>query len=75
LEGAFGWTLEDALPARGATAWSHVDEVVGMGQHIEVVLNDHQRMALVDEGVERVEQALNVVHVQARGGFIEYEQR
>ena len=39
--------------------------------HVEVVLDDDDRIALVDEAVEHVEQLADVFEVQAGGGLVE----
>jgi hypothetical protein len=51
----------------------HVDDPVCAQQRIRVVLDRQHRMAGSNQLIEDVEQACDVVDVQAGGGFIEYE--
>src|SRR3954468_16837377 len=53
----------------------HVDEAVGGLDDVEVVLDDHDRVALVDEAVQHLEQALDVGEVQAGRRLVEDVQR
>ena len=49
----------------------HVDEVVGHLDDVEVVLDDDDRVALVDELLQHLQEHLYVVEVQPRGGLVE----
>ena len=40
-------------------------------QYVEVVLNDHHGVALLNEFVEDVDEHLNVLEVKAGGGLVE----
>ena len=51
-----------------------IDYVVGRFNHIEVMLDDNQGIAIVDKAVERFKQGVDVVNVQASGGLVENEQ-
>ena len=51
-----------------------VDEPVGRLHEVEVVLDDQQGVACLDQRLERSNQFGNVIEVQARGGLIEEEQ-
>ena len=42
--------------------------------NVQVVFDDHHRMALLQQRVEGLEQFGDVVHVQARGGFVKHKQ-
>ena len=48
--------MEEHLAALSAALWSHVDEVVGGSDDIEVVLDDYYRVALVHKAVQDGEQ-------------------
>ena len=37
-----------------SAAGSHVDEIIGVTDHVEVVLDDHDRCAAVDEPLEHL---------------------
>ena len=53
------------------TLRTEINDVVGRLDHIEVVLDQKDRMTRIDESVQRREQALDVGQVQARGGLVE----
>ena len=54
----------DEVAASVAALWSEVDDVVGALDYVQVVLDDYQRVASLYQGVEGMEQALDVVEVQ-----------
>ena len=64
-------TCAALLAALGA----HVDDPVGGLDDVEVVLDDDDRVALVDEAVQDVEQALDVGEVQAGRRLVEDVER
>ena len=53
---------------------SHLDQPVGASDHIQVVLDDQQRVAAVQQLVEGAHQLRDVLEVQAGGGLIEDQQ-
>ena len=63
--------LGDHRPAAGATLRTHVDHPVRGLDHVEVVLDDDHRVALVDQRSEQQEQLLGVGEVQAGGRLVE----
>ena len=56
-------------------AGAEVDDVVGRLHHLQVVLDDDQRMAHGQQRVEAIEQLHDVRKVQAGGRLVEDEQR
>jgi len=52
-----------------------VDHPVGAFDHVQVMLDDEQRVAGIDEALEHFQQHTNVLEVQAGGGFVEEEER
>ena len=60
-----------AVAAFGA----QVDDPVRRADHVEVVLDDEQRVPRVEQALERAEQLRDVVEVQAGGRLVEQEQR
>ena len=58
-----------------STLGAQINEPVGVADHIEIVLDDDDRVAEVGEPVQDVEQLLDVVEVQAGGRFIEQVER
>ena len=71
LRRAGGDHLAALVPALGA----EVDDPVGALDHVEVVLDDDHRVALVDQPLEHLEQLVDVVEVQAGGGLVEDVER
>ena len=64
----------DDLASAVAAFGPKVDDPVGGGDHVEVVLDDHDRVARRDELPERGEEGRNVVEMQSGRGFVEEEQ-
>ena len=53
---------------------SHINDPVGQLDHIEIVLDDHQRVALLQEPLEHRRQPPNVLEMQSGGWFVEHVQ-
>src|SRR5687767_10313280 len=68
--GAFGNDAATIFAAFG----TEVDDPVGFGDEIEIVLDDDDGMTGVDEALEHLDEALDVAHVEANGGFFEDEE-
>src|SRR5438552_6362320 len=64
---ALGDHLAAGLPALG----TEVDDVVRGLHHVQVVLDDDDGVARIDEAVEHVEQALHVREMEAGRGLVE----
>ena len=60
----------DDLAAAVAAFGAEVDDPVGGFDDFEVVLDDHDRVAGVDQLVQHFQELCHVVEVQAGGGFI-----
>ena len=58
-------------PTAPAALRTQVDHVVGGLDHVQVVLDDDDRVALVDEFVQDVQQLVGVFEVQAGRGLVE----
>src|SRR6185436_12141965 len=59
-----GFARGSCAIAAGFTAFgSEVDDPVGGADHVEVVLDHHQRVSGVDQSPERVEQSRDVVEM------------
>ena len=65
----------DDRAARLAALGPHVDQPVGGLDHVEVVLDHDDRVALVDEPLQHLEQPLDVGEVQARRRLVEDVER
>ena len=63
--------LRDNTPPAVAAFRPHVDHPVGGLHHFEVVLDHHDRIALVDQLVQHLHQLGDVVEMQAGGRLVE----
>ena len=54
-----------------ASLWAKVDHKVGRFDHVEVVLDDHDGMSMVDQPIEANEQPIDVGEVQTGRWLIE----
>ena len=68
-------TGRDDLAATVTRLGAHVDDPVGLGHHVEIVLDHHHGVARVHEAMQHVDEFFHVRHVQADGGFVEHVQR
>ena len=57
-----------------AAAWAKVEDPVCAFQDVEVVLDDHDRVPLLEQRVERLEELGDVVHVQPGCGLVKYKE-
>lgn len=71
LGNLFRRTFRHQLPAAAAAFRAHVDDPVGGFNHVEVVFDDDDGVAVIAQFVQHTEQLLDVVEVQAGGGFVE----
>ena len=62
-------------PPRDARLGAQVDDPVGRLDHVEVVLDDDDRVAEIDQPVQHVEQLADVVEVQAGRRLVEEVER
>jgi ABC-type Mn2+/Zn2+ transport system ATPase subunit len=67
--------LRDHASAAVAAFGAEVDDPVGVAHDVEVVLDHDDRVAGVDESVQHMYELLDVGHVQADGGFVQYAGR
>ena len=61
---------DDGSPALAAL-WAHVDDPVGVGDDVEVVLDDDHGVALVDQSLEHRQQLADVFEMQTGGRLVE----
>ena len=61
----------DDVSAGFPAAWSQIDQPVGGGDHIKLVLDHHDRVSQANQLLEDHEQALDVGEMQARRRFVE----
>ena len=62
-------------PAVHAALGPEVDHPVGLGDHVQVVLDHHHAVAAVDQPVQHADQLLDVGHVQADRRLVEHVER
>ncbi len=75
LRQGLGPALEQDLAALAPTLRAEVNHVVGLLDDVHVVLDDHHRVALVDEPVQDVEEMTHVLEVHAGGRLVENVER
>ena len=66
-----GVAIASTRPPLFAAFGTEIDDPVGDLDHVEVVLDDHQRVAGFEQLAERGEQLGDVVEVQAGGRLVE----
>ena len=71
LGNLLGGSLGDNEPAAGTTFRTHVDYPVGSLHDVEIVFDHDNRVALIDESREHVEQSANVFEVETCRWFVE----
>ena len=53
--------------------WAHVDEMVGAAHGIQIMLDDHDRRPIANQGVEHRLERLSILRVQSDSWFVEHE--
>ena len=71
FRGSNGHDLSSVL----AAARSHVDQIIGVGNHVEIVLNHDYRRPFLHSSVKDHKQGADVQWMQADRRFIEDEDR
>lgn len=71
VEDGGGGALEEEVAAEVAALGADFEEVVGFGDDVEVVLNDDDGVALINEAVEEADEFFAVGEVEADGGLFE----
>jgi len=70
--GYFFWcSCDDDLASTRAAFGPEIDDVIGITNYVEVVFDDDDGVAQVNEAPEESEQHFNIDKMQPRGGFIE----
>ena len=59
--------------SRFTAARSHVDDVIGVADHIQIMLNDNNGGALFNQRTENGKQRLHIQRVQTDSRFIKYK--
>ena len=68
----FWRALEHHFPALAAAFRAHVDDPIGIFDHIQVVLDDDDRVAGIDQPVHDGQQVADIRHVQAGGRLVHH---
>ena len=63
----------DDFPAVRTASRPHVDDVVGILYHIQIMFDHDYGRAVSDKGRKYVQKRLDIQGMQADGGFVEYE--
>src|SRR5262245_23454143 len=75
LCGLFRSSARDDPAAGLAALGPEVDDPVRALDHVEVVLDDHERVAGVGEAIQHTHELADVLEVQTGGRLVEYVQR
>ncbi len=73
LASCFGVPVKVIVAAFGAGVGADLDDVVGVFDDVELVLDDEERVAGVGEAMEDAEEDFDVGEVEAGGGLVEDE--
>ena len=68
-------SLRYDLPAALAALGPQVDHPIGAADHVQIVLDDQDAAAVLDQPLESAQQLRDVVEVQPGGRLVEDEQR
>ena len=71
----FRGALRDDTPARVTAFGAEIDNPVGFGDHIQVVLDHDDGIAGIHEPMQDSHEFFHIGHVQADGGLVQYIQR
>lgn len=71
----FGCAGKDEVATARTTFGTEIDDVVGRFYDIKIMFNHNQCVAALNQGFEGREEAVDVVEVESRGGFVEDEER
>jgi hypothetical protein len=74
LQELLGRRRQHHAPAAVSSLGPEVHDPVGLGDHVEVVLDQDDRVARVDQPVQHPDQLLHVGHVQADGRLVQHIQ-
>ena len=58
-----------------AAFWPQVNDPVGLGDHVQVVLDHDHAVAGIDQAVQHADELVHVGHVQAHSGFVQHIER
>ena len=71
MSDVLGWALRDDAAAAFAALGAEVEEIVGVADDVEIVLDDDDGVAEAGKAVQNFEELANVVEVEAGGGLVE----
>src|SRR6185436_836660 len=75
LRDGFGCARDEHAAPAGTTLGPEIDDPVGGLDHVEIVLDDHDGVALIAQPVQHVEQLRDVVEMQPGGRLVEDVER
>ena len=67
----FGRSFGDDFATAVTTFRTEIDHPVGAADHVQVVLDDQDASAVLDEAVESCQELGNIVEMQTRGRLVE----
>ena len=71
MQEILGGSLEEDAAAGVAAFGTEFDEIIGLGEDIELVFDNEDGVALVDKAVEQLHEPLAIGHVEADGRLLE----
>ena len=72
LDDVFRSAHRDDLATADTAFRAQIDNPVGQLDHIEIVLDQHQSVTLLQQAVEHFRQLADVLEVQARSGLVHH---
>ena len=67
----FGCPLRDDLAASFSALRAKIDEMISLGEHIQMVLDDHDGVAGINEAVQEIDETADVGQVKTNGRLLE----
>jgi hypothetical protein len=66
--------LRDQLPAAASTFRTEIDDPIGLGDQIQIVLDHNHRMTSIHQALQHLHQPPHVRHVQSNRWLFQHEQ-
>lgn len=71
LEDIMEWTAIEQASSFIPSLWSYVDDIVGIGNDVEIVFDDHDGIPLVHEAFQDFQELLDIGKMKPRRGFVQ----
>ena len=67
----FGCPLRDDLAASFSALRAKIDEMISLGEHIQMVLDDHDGVAGIHESVQKIDETADIGQVETDGRLLQ----